>query len=94
MVWKLKWHFKGLVLSLEWGRGGSGGSESPAQPGPNLLGAMLLANPLTDALTWRMAWPSHALNAHGQRGGCEYKQLVCCFRNPHISEKQHMAEAL
>lgn len=55
------------------GRRRGSGSESLVQWGLSLLGAMLLANPLTPTLTWRMPWPLHALDTVGQRGSSEYQ---------------------
>lgn len=86
-------------VSIVWyclrhgGQGWGSGSESLAQWGLSLLGAMLLANPLTPALTWRMPRPLHAPDTLGQRGRSEY-QPVASFSESYTSKQQCRAELM
>lgn len=62
----LKYQKSGIVWG-RWKRRRGSRSESHTQWGLSLLGAMLLANPLTTALTWRMLQLLHTPDTVGRR---------------------------
>lgn len=70
-------------------------SENCAQWGLSLLGAMLLANPLTPALTWRMPQPLHAPDTVGREAVLNINQLLASQQAVRNScRKQHSSKLL